>query len=60
MVVELKDGVEVPVSEQEKELAEALGNPVGKTYKLNIEKYEREEDVPEQARELWKLFHGDN
>ena len=55
MVVELKDGVEVPVSEQEKELAEALGNPVG-----NVEKYEREEDVPEQARELWKLFHSDN
>ena len=60
MVVELKDGVEVPVSEQEKELVEALGNPVGKTYRLNVEKYEREEDVPEQARELWKLFHGDN
>lgn len=60
MVVELKDGVEVPVSEQEKGLAEALGNPVGKTYRLNVEKYEREEDVPEQARELWKLFHDDN
>ena len=58
MVVKLEDGVEVLVSEQEKELAEALGNPVGKTYRLNVEKYEREEDVPE--RELWKLFHGDN
>lgn len=53
------------LSDQEKELAKAFGKeseyshekPVREntTWKVNLP--EKREDVPEQARELWDMFH---
>ena len=55
------------LSQQEKDLAIALGKegeyshekPVRENtvWKVNLPSYEKREDVPEQARELWDMFH---